>query len=268
MSEGLRVERDGPVTTVVLDRPERLNALSYEVIRGLTRTLEELRGDPGQRVVLLTGAGRAFSAGIDLKEQAAGKAWDERGGRVQERYALQQAVGDLVVGLRRIPQPVIAVVGGVAAGGGLSLACAADIRIAEPAATFIASFVRIGVSGGDMGSSYFLPRIVGWDRAAELLYTGRTVGAEEAGRIGLASRLVPAGEGLGAARALAQEMLAIAPMSTRMTKSLLNLSRDGASLDQMIEYENRTQILLAQTEDFAEGVSAFTERRPTRFGDR
>jgi enoyl-CoA hydratase len=261
LSEGLRVERDGAVTTVVLDRPGRLNALSYDLIRSLARTLEELRGDPAQRVVLLTGAGRAFSAGTDLKEQAAGEKWTERAGHTQERYAMQQAVADLVVGLRRIPQPVIAVVAGVAAGGGLSLACAADIRIAEPAATFIASFVRIGVSGGDLGSSYFLPRIVGWDRAAELLYTGRTVDADEAMRIGL-------GEGLATARSLAAEMLAVAPMSTRMTKSLLNLSRDGATLEQMIEYENRTQILLAHTEDFAEGVSAFAERRPARFEDR
>ena len=268
MNDGLRVERDGAVTTVVLDRPERLNALSYDLIRGLARTLEELRGDPAQRVVLLTGAGRAFSAGTDLKEQAAGKKWTERVGHTQERYAMQQAVADLVVGLRRIPQPVIAVVAGVAAGGGLSLACAADIRIAEPAATFIASFVRIGVSGGDLGSSYFLPRIVGWDRAAELLYTGRTVDADEAMRIGLVTHMVPAGEGLATARSLAAEMLAVAPMSTRMTKSLLNLSRDGATLEQMIEYENRTQILLAHTEDFTEGISAFAERRPARFEDR
>jgi len=268
MTDGLRVERDGPVTTVVLDRPERLNALSYSVIRGLRATLDELREDPAQRVVVLAGAGRAFSAGIDLKEQAAGEVWDERAGRVQERYALQQAVADLVAGLRRIPQPVIAVVAGVAAGGGLSLACAADIRIAEPAAAFSAAFVRIGASGGDMGSSYFLPRIIGWDRGAEMLYTGRTVGAAEAERIGLVTRLVPAGEGLAAARSLAAEMLAVAPMSTRMTKSLLNLSRDGATLEQMLEYENRTQILLAHTEDFAEGVSASGERRPARFRDR
>ena len=248
MNGGLRVERDGPVTTVALDRPERLNALSYEVIRGLARTLEELRSDPAQRVVLLTGTGRAFCAGIDLKEQASGATWDDRSGHVQERYALQQAVADVVVGLRRIPQPVIAVVAGTAAGGGLSLACAADIRIAEPAATFSAAFVRLGASGGDLGSSYFLPRIVGWDRAAELLYTGRTVDAAEAERIGLVTQMAGNGQGLATARALAAEMVAVAPMSTRMTKSLLNLSRDGATLDQMIEFENRTQILLTHTE--------------------
>jgi enoyl-CoA hydratase len=268
MSDGLRVERDGAVTTVVLDRPERLNALSYDVIRGLSQTLADLRGDPGQRVVVLTGAGRAFSAGIDLREQAAGAKWDDRLGHVQERYALQQAVAELVVGLRRIPQPVIAVVSGVAAGGGLSLACAADIRIAEPAATFSAAFVRLGASGGDLGSSYFLPRIIGWDRAADLLYTGRTIDADEAERMGLVTRMTGSGQGLAAARELAAEMLAVAPMSTRMTKSLLNLSRDGATLEQMIEFENRTQILLTHTEDFAEGSRAFAERRPPRFSDR
>lgn len=268
MIDGLRVERDGPVTTLVLDRPERLNALNYEVIRGLTRVLEELRGDPAQRVVLLTGTGRAFSAGIDLKEQASRVPWDDRLGRVQERYALQQAAADLVAGIRRIPQPVIAVVAGVAAGGGLSLACAADIRIAEPTATFNAAFVQLGASGGDLGSSYFLPRIIGWDRAAELLYTGRTVDAAEADQIGLVTRLVGEGQGLATAQVLAAEMLVVAPMSTRMTKSLLNLARDGATLEQMIEFENRTQILLTQTEDFAEGVSAFAERRAPIFCDR
>jgi enoyl-CoA hydratase len=268
MSGGLRIERDGPVTTVTLDRPERLNALSYEVIRGLSRTVEELRGDPAQRVVLLTGAGRAFCAGIDLKEQASGATWDKRAGHVQERYALQQAVAGIVVGLRQIPQPVIAIVTGAAAGGGLSLACAADIRIAEPAASFSAAFVRLGASGGDLGSSYLLPRIIGWDHAAELLYTGRTIDATEAERIGLVTHLAGTGQGLATARALAEEMVTVAPMSTRMTKSLLNLSRDGATLDQMIEFENRTQILLTHTEDFAEGVTAFAQRRPPRFSDR
>lgn len=268
MSDGLRVERNDGVTTLVLNRPQRLNALNYATIRALARVLDELRTDTTQRVVVLTGAGRAFSAGIDLKEQAAGTPWVTGVGHVQERYALQEAVANLVAELRRIPQPVIAVVNGVAAGGGLSLACAADIRIAEPAATFSAAFVRIGASGGDLGSSYFLPRLVGWEQAAELLYTGRTISADEAERIRLVSRVVPEGEGLTAARELAAQMLAVAPMSTRMTKSLLNLSRDAATLEQMLEFENRTQALLTQTEDFAEGVRAFTERRTAKFSDR
>lgn len=267
-TDGLRVERDGPVTTVVLDRPERLNPLSYRVIRGLRALLEDLRRDTAQRVVLLTGAGRAFCAGIDLKEQATGAPWDDGVGPVQERYALQQAVGDLVAGLRRIPQPVVAVVNGAAAGGGMSLACAADLRIAEPSATFSAAFVRLGASGGDLGSSYFLPRLVGWDRAAELLYTGRTVDAQEALRIGLVTELTGTGDGITRAREIADRMLAVAPMSVRMTKSLLDLSRDGASLAQMLEYENRTQILLSRTEDFAEATAALSQRRQARFRDR
>lgn len=249
---GLHVERDGPVTTLRLNRPDRLNALDYALVRELHTQLGHLHTDLSQRVVVLTGAGRAFCAGIDLKEQATGAA---------------QAVGNLVGALRRIPQPVIAVVNGVAAGGGLSLACAADMRIAEPAASFSAAFVRLGASGGDLGSTYFLPRIIGWERTAEMFYTGRTVDAEEAERIGLAGRVVPAGEGLAAARALGREIAATAPMSVRMTKSLLDLSRDGASLEQVLELENRTQALLTGTADFAEGVAAVAQRRAPTFTD-
>lgn len=264
---GLQVERRGSVTHVQLDRPERRNALSYDVIRGMCATFDELRTNPAQRVVILSGAAGTFCAGIDLKQRGAGEPWDPRLGQVQDVYALQQEVAHLVQMMRRIPQPVVAVVTGVAAGGGLSLACAADIRIAEPEARFDAAFVRLGASGGDMGTSFFLPRLVGADRAAEILYTGRAVDADEAVEIGLVSRLVPAGEGLSAAFELANRIVAVAPMSTRMTKSLLNLSLDGASLEQMLELENRTQVVLTQTEDFAEGVRAFQERRSPAFSD-
>jgi enoyl-CoA hydratase len=167
-----------------------------------------------------------------------------------------------------MPQPVIAAVNGVAAGGGFALALAADIRIIEPDARFNAAFVKIGASGGDMGSSFFLPRIVGWERAAELLLTGRFVDAEEAIRIGLALRLVGRGESVSAAMQLAHEICANAPLSTRMTKSLLNQSMDGASLEQTIELENRTQILISRTADFAEGVRAFAEKRDPDYSDR
>lgn len=264
--DGLTVERRGAVTILTLDRPERLNALSHGLLRALHARLDALAGDLTQRVVILAGAGRAFCAGTDLKDQAAGARWVEGLGEVQTAYALQEAVGSLVVKFRRIPQPVIAVVHGIAAGGGLSLACAADLRIAEPAAQFSAAFVKLGVSGGDLGSSYLLPRIVGFEHAAELLYTGRTIDALQAQRIGLVTHLVE--DGLGHAHALAAEMTQLAPFTTRMTKSLLNLSRDGATLAQMIEYENRTQILMTQTADFKEGVAAFAERRAPEFEDR
>lgn len=268
MSSVLRVDRRGPVMVLTLQRPDVLNALSYDVIRALHATLDGLGGDRSCRVVVVTGAGRGFCAGIDLSEQADGAVWDDRVGELQSAYALQEAVAGLVLKLRRLDQPVIAAVNGVAAGGGLALACAADVRIAEPAARFNAAFVKIGASGGDLGSSWFLPRIVGWDRAAELLYTGRMVEAAEAERIGLVSRVVGEGAALGAALDLADEMLAVAPFSTRMTKSLLRLSMDGASLEQMLELENRTQILMTRTGDFAEGVRAFAERRAPSYEDR
>jgi enoyl-CoA hydratase len=261
------VERRGPVTILTLNRPERLNALSFSLLRHLHRILDELEHDFEQRVVILAGAGRGFCSGTDLKNRASGARWKEGVGDIQGAYALQESVGRLVVRLRQIPQPVIAVVHGVAAGGGLSLACAADLRIAEPAARFNAAFVKLGVSGGDMGSSWFLPRIMGFERAADLLYTGRMLDAQEAQASGLVSHIVEPGEGLTAAMCLANEMCTLAPFTTRMTKSLLNLSRDGATLAQMIEMENRTQILMTQTQDFAEGVLALAERRPASFYD-
>lgn len=265
--DSIEVERRGPVTVLTLNRPERLNALSHGLLRRLDDLLDDLLYDYGQRVLVLAGNGRAFCAGMDLKGQAAGDAWVEDAGPRQSLYALQEAVGRIITKLRDIPQPVIAAVHGVAAGGGLSLACASDQRIVEPEARFMASFVKLGVSGGDMASSWFLPRIVGWERAADVLYTGREVGAEEALAIGLVSRLVEPGTAREQAVELAERMCATAPFGLRMTKSLLNQSRDGLSLRQQIELENRTQVLLTTTDDFTEGTQAFAERRPAVFRD-
>lgn len=263
----LLVERDGPVALVTLNRPERLNALSFDLLRSLDGLLAALRDDRSCRVVVLTGAGRAFSAGIDLKEMAVSR-WDDDAGEIQSLYGLQTACGRIVSALRRLHQPVIAAVNGVAAGGGLSLALAADVRVLEPEARFTAAFVRIGASGGDMGSSYLLPRLVGWERAAEILYTARFVEAAEALEIGLASRLVGTGESVATARELARAICANTPFGTRMTKSLLAQSMDGLTLEQVIELENRTQVLLGQTGDFAEAVAAFREGREPQYADR
>lgn len=265
--EGIVVERAGAVAIVTLDRPARLNAFSYALLRTLDRLLDGLRDDLSCRVLVLTGAGRAFSAGMDLEEVSTSR-WDDTVGDVQSSYGVQAHVGRIVTKLRRIPQPVVAAVNGVAAGGGFALALAADFRIIEPAARFNAAFVKIGASGGDMGSSFFLPRIVGFERAAELLFTGRFVDADEAIEIGLASRLVGSGESRAAALELAHAICANAPFGTRMTKSLLNQSMDGASLEQAIELENRTQVMLSRTADFAEAVSAFAEKRDPCYADR
>lgn len=266
--ETVLVEHHGPVTVLTLNRPDRLNALSHQMIRDLDRALDRLLYDYPQRVLVLTGAGRAFCAGIDLVDQSQGARWIDGVGDVQAGYGLQEAVGRLVVKLRRIPQPVIAVVNGVAAGGGLSLSLTADVRVVEPTARFVPAFVKLGVSGGDMGSSWFLPRVVGYELAAEMLYTGRELAAEEALAAGLAGRSAAAGDGVTQALELAEQMCRLAPFSHRMTKSLLNLSRDGASLEQMIELENRTQSMMVGTADFREAVAAFVQRRPAEFHDR
>ena len=266
--ESVTVERHGAVTLLTLNRPERLNALSHGLIRRLNVVLDDLLYDYTQRVVVLTGSGRAFCAGIDLKGQAEGARWVDDVGQVQAAYALQEAVGRTILKLRRIPQPVIAAVRGVAAGGGLSLALAADLRIAEPDARFSAAFVKLGVSGGDMGSSWFLPRIIGFDNAAEMLHTGQEVLAERALALGLVSRVTAEPTAVDAALAVAAQMCDLAPFTTRATKSLLNLSRDGASLEQMIEFENRTQIMMTMTDDFREATTAFLEKRPPTFRDR
>ena len=265
--DSVLVERRGPVAILTLNRPDRLNALSHGLLRRWHEILDDLLYDYSCRVVVVAGAGRAFCAGMDLNAVAAGELWVEDVGHTQGTYALQEAVGRLVLKLRKIPQPVISVVHGVAAGGGLSIACAADVRIGEPAATFNPAFSRLGVSGGDMGSSWLLPRVIGFDKAAEMLLTARDLGAEEALELGLLGQLVPTGAGLDAALEVAGRMCEVAPFTSRMTKSLLNLSRDGATLEQMIEMENRTQVMMTATGDFREATSAFVERRSPRFRD-
>lgn len=264
--EHILLERRDGVAVLTINRPERRNAYSLETVAEILSVCDELDRDLESRVLIISGAGTAFCAGIDLKEGV--DTWPEQLGAVQARYRLQGHLASMVVRLREIPQPVIAAVHGAAAGGGLALAAAADIRIADATARFNAAFIRLGLSGGDDGCTWFLPRIVGPSAAAELLYTGRFVEAEEALRIGLVSRVVPDGQHVKAAEELAREIIANSPLGIRMTKELLNFSLDAPSLRQVIEMENRTQVVTMMTEDFAEGVAAFSERRGAVYRDR
>jgi enoyl-CoA hydratase len=168
--------------------------------------------------------------------------------------------------LRALPQPVIAAVNGAAAGGGLALALSSDVRLAAPEARFNVAFVKLGVSGADMGVSHLLPRIVGLGHASELMLTGRLVGAEEAARIGLANRVTADGALLDEAAALAAEIAANTPFAIRMTKQVLGVNVDAQSLGAAIELENRTQILATQTGDFREALTAFVEKRLPSYG--
>lgn len=260
-------ERRGAVGILTLNRPERRNAYSIKTVDEVHQVCDELDGDLTTRVLIITGAGSAFCAGLDLKGGGLG-AWPEKQlGPVQRQYRLQRRLASMVLRLRDIPQPVIAAIHGPAVGGGLALVAAADIRVADTTARFNAAFVRLGLSGGDDGSSWFLPRLVGPSKAAEILYTGRFVDAEEALRIGLVSQVVEEGRHVRAAEEMAEQILQNSPFGIRMTKELLNYSLDAPGLRQTMELEHRTQVLCTMTDDFAEGVRAFGERRPARYTD-
>ena len=264
---GKTVRVDEPATGVrllTLQRPDQLNAMSAELIVDLHRAIDGLAVDDGCRVVVITGAGRGFCAGLDLKERPS-RARGAFSASPQARMHVQQAIASLVPKLRNLPQPVIAAVNGPASGGGFALALASDIRIAAASAKFNAAFVRIGLSGCDIGVSWLLPRLIGAGRSHELLLTGRLVDAGEAERIGLVNRVVPDGEVVDAALATAAEITANSPMGVWMTKEVAWSQLEIGSLQAGIDLENRTQIMTTFTRDHDEQIAAFLQKRPAQF---
>ncbi len=263
----VRVDEPAPgVRVLTLNRPHRLNAMSAELIIDLHRAIDDVALDEGCRVVVITGAGRGFCAGLDLKERPSSR----RGAAdasPQSRMNIQQVIASLVPKLRNLRQPVIAAVNGPASGGGFALALASDIRIAAASATFNAAFVRIGLSGCDIGVSWLLPRLIGAGRSHELLLTGRLVDAAEADRIGLVNRVVPDGEVLAAALATAAQITANSPMGVWMTKEVAWSQLEIGSLQAGIDLENRTQIMTTFTRDHREQISAFLEKRPAEYAN-
>jgi enoyl-CoA hydratase len=259
-------ERIAPgVTLLTLNRPERLNAMTAELIADLHQALDAADGDRSCRVVVLTGAGRGFCAGLDLHGYGT-PAGPVEAGRVESGFATQKDIARLVPRLRAMPQPVIAAVNGPAAGGGLALALASDIRIASASARFNVAFVRLGLSGCDIGVSWLLPRLLGASRAWELMLTGRIIDATEADRIGLVLRVVPDDRLLDEALAVAGMIAANSPWGVRMTKEVMWSQLEVGSLQAGIDLENRTQILSSFTGDMVEAVHAFLEKRPPQFG--
>jgi enoyl-CoA hydratase/carnithine racemase len=258
------IERSTPrpgVTVLTLNRPERLNAMNHELVHDLHHAFDDLAGDRSTRVVVLTGAGRGFCAGLDLR--GAGHAPGSDGmSRVPAGMTAQQHIATLVPRMRSLPQPIIAAVNGPAAGGGLALALASDVRLAAPEARFNVAFVRIGLSGCDIGVSWLLPRLIGASRAFELLLTGRIIDAAEADRVGIVSRVVEDRPVLDAALDVAEEILANSPTGVWMTKEVMWSQLEVGSLQAGIDLENRTQIMLGMGDDMAEAVAAFLEKRP------
>ncbi len=255
-------ERDG-VARATMNRPERLNALNRGLVEELRDFFVGLYWRHDIRVVVLKGAGDNFCAGLDLKERGNRDPHDVSAGLVAQRQ-----ISEIVIAMRRCPQPIIALVNGAASGGGFALALASDIRIATPTTRMNAAFIRIGLSACDIGVSYFLPRMVGSSVAAEYLLTGRFIQAERALTLGLVSRIVPPEVLDKEADELVSDMLLTTPLGLRLTKEALNVAIDANGLEAVIAMEDRNQILCAQGEDFREGVTAFLEKRKPHYGKR
>ncbi len=257
MAAVLTERLDEHVTLVTLNRPDRLNAMDYELVAGLHDALDEVAADGACRVVILTGAGRGFCSGLDLK----GFGTPPEPG--QHRHARvggmggQEFIAALTHHLHELPQVVIAAVNGPAFGGGLALACAADLRVAGPAARFCSAFIRTGLTGTDIGISYLLPRIVGAGRAFDLIVTGREIDAAEAERIGLVTRLVGDGELLDAARTVAVGIAAYTTTALVFTKEAFWHNVDASSLAAAIALENRNQMLASRTPEVQDFMAEY-----------
>jgi enoyl-CoA hydratase len=264
--EDVITDRSRPeVALITLNRPHRLNALTSEMLAHIYDVLESLGRDPTCRVIIVTGAGRGFCAGDDLQDYRPPDWVPTDVGAAQSNMYQQKYVAQLVPRMRALPQPVIAAVNGPAAGAGYALAMGADLRLAASSAIFVDAFVKIGASGAEMGLSWLLQRTVGATRAAELVLTGRRVDAAEAARVGLVLEVVPEGEVVDAAFALADQIITNTPMGTWMGKATLWSNLEIPSLEAAIDLEARTQILTLGTEDAKEQLLAYRERRPARY---
>lgn len=265
----LLIDEQGGVAWLTMNRPERLNAMNPGLVDALRHYFEALRDRSDIRVVVLQGAGRAFCAGLDLKHQAEqGQALQAAGSQprpLSDSLATQYSIRNIMLAMRRCPQPVISVVQGSASGGGLALALSSDIRLATPDARFNAAFIKIGLTGCDMGVSYFLPRMVGASVAAEMLMTRRFMNAQRAWQLGLVSHVAPLDDLLLEARTLVQELLNATPLGLRLTKEALGHALDGNSLESVMAMEDRNQMLATRGSDFQEGMTAFLEKRAPRY---
>ncbi len=255
----LKEYADG-ISILTISRPERMNSMTIKMFEELASVAYEIR-DTDTRAMIITGEGdRAFCAGFDLDEIGV---IAEMG--VRDFLKFQELATGAVASLRHLPFPVIAAVNGAASGGGLSLALAADMRLASPNAKFNAAFVRVGLSVGELGTSWQLTRLVGPGRAAEIAFTARNVGADEARRIGLVNRVVASDQLVQEARSLATLIMCNSPSGVRMSKRALQRNMEVPSYAGALELENRGQALLTRGEDMPEALSAFREKRQAVF---
>jgi enoyl-CoA hydratase/carnithine racemase len=252
-------QRDG-IATVTLNRPERLNAITFEVYRELTDLIAVLRDEEEVRVVVITGAGRAFCSGGDVRDII---------GELQGRDAaglldFTRLTCELIRNMRALPKPIIASINGTTAGAGACIALASDIRIAAEEAKIAFVFVKVGLAGTDMGATYLLPRIVGLSKATELLMTGDFISAAEAERIGLYNRVVARDQLESVTHDFAGKLVHGPALGLAKTKEMLNREMH-MSFESALEAEAVAQALCMQTPDFKEAHAAFLEKRPAKF---
>src|SRR5881275_266679 len=264
----VRVERPvDAVALVTLDRPERMNAMAFDVMVPLRETLEQISADNDVRVVVLTGAGRAFCSGADLEDPGRVPGID---GLTLPTIALRsmQLLDDVIMTIRRMHQPVIAAVNGAAIGGGFCLALACDIRLAADASYFRAAGINNGLTASELGISYLLPRVAGAGRAAEIMLTGRDLPADEALRIGVVSQVVAPGALLASCYDIAARISAFSRPGVELTKRMLAASLDASSLTAHMDHEGLAQLFVRlTTRNFEEAVAARREKRAPRFAD-
>ena len=259
MGEVLAVEAEGSGVLVVrLNRPERLNAINHSMVEEIEATCEWLASNAETRVVVLTGAGRGFCSGLDIQDF--GTDIPDPDASAADRLRFQERMAALPSKIRALPQAVIAAVNGPCVGGGMALCLAADIRIGSTSASFGNAAILLGLSGGEMGMSYHLPRIVGTGVAADWMISGRTVSAEEADRRGLLSQLVEPGELLERATEVANQIASLSPLAVQLTKRALQVNTDAADLSAAMELENRNQILAVATDESAARRGEWSQR--------
>jgi enoyl-CoA hydratase len=248
------------IALVTLNRPEKLNALSHELVDDLHRALDEIRADNECRVVVLTGAGRGFCSGLDLSSLAPGAVAD---GTMFPRSGMrwQEHIADLTARIHRLRQPVIAAVNGAAYGGGFGIALACDIRIASDSARFCTQFIKLGLGGCDIGVSYTLPRIIGAGPAFDLILTARVVDADEALRLDIVSRLSSDTSVVDDALEIAETLCSYGKFGLESTKQVMWANLDASSIEQALHLENRSQILASTGGEAQEAAQAFVRRR-------
>ena len=264
----VRIEKPRPhVSLIVMDRPERMNAMSFDTVGPLYEALAEVGRDNDTACVVLTGAGKGFCAGLDLEDHGVPPNCD---GLTMSRIAIRamEYMSDLVPTMRAMPQPIIAAINGPAYGGGMCLPLGADIRIASTSARFRSAGVTNGLSGTELGVSYLLPRQIGASRAFEWILSGRVIKADEALQAGLVSRVVPDEDLVDAALELAEQICGWSTHGVAMTKKILWSNLEAGSLTNAIDCENRNQLLVRlTTENLAEAIRARKQGRTPEYGD-